>query len=46
MTQDTVEQLVDRTTGYSTIKLERRKQKVILLAKQGEENSESEHSFY
>ena len=27
MTQDTVEQLVDRTTGCSKIKLERRKQK-------------------
>ena len=46
MTQDTVEQLVDRTTGCSTIKLERRKQKAILLAKQGEQNSESKDSFY
>jgi len=46
MTQDIVLQLVDRTTGCSTIKLERRKKKAILLAKQGEENSESEDSFY
>ena len=46
MTQDIVLQLVDRTTGCSKIKLERRKQKAILLAKQGEQNSESKDSFY
>lgn len=46
MTQDIVLQLVDRTTGCSKIKLERRKKKAILLAKQGEENGESEDSFY
>jgi hypothetical protein len=45
MTQYTVDQLVDRTTGCSKIKLERRKQKVILLAKQGEQNGESKDSF-
>ena len=46
MTQDIVLQLVDRTTGYSKIKLERRKKKAILLAKQGEQNGESKDSFY
>ena len=46
MTQDIVLQLVDRTTGCSKIKLERRKQKAILLAKQGEQNGESKDSFY
>jgi hypothetical protein len=46
MTQDIVLQLVDRTTGCSKIKLERRKKKAILLAKQGEQNGESKDSFY